>query len=251
MNERVHPGVPLQERYAPDAVDALSPAERRRIARCQSGTAKAWELLYALDADLYDRLVAGEQLHPGIVAWLPESMGTAVEVGAGTGRLTTRIAARCRRIVAVEPSRGMRDRLRDRLSATGARNADVCGGDLTALPLRDGCADVVLACATLTPEPIWGGEGGLAELERVCSHGGLVVIVWPHSPDWLRSRGYAHEVFDGDMAHEFASVEDALELARVFYPDRLDAVARVRSRHVPYEVLGINAPRDLAWKVVS
>ena len=251
MSERVHPGVPLRDRYAPEALEALTAAERGRIARCGGDIAAAWELLYALDADLFDRLVAGERLHPGIVAWLPPAIGRAIEVGAGTGRLTAAIAPRCRRLIAVERAASMRDRLRTRLRTAGAQNTRVCAGDLGDLPLRDSCADCVLTCATLTPEPIWGGDRGLGELERVCRPGGLVVIVWPHSPEWLGARGYRREVFEGDMAHEFESVDDALELARIFYPERLDAVARLRSRSVPYEVLGINAPRDLAWKVVS
>lgn len=249
MSERVHQGVPLRERYEPDALDALRPAERARIVRLASRDVRAWELLYALDVDLYDRLVVGERLHPGILAWLPGSLGQAVEVGAGTGRLTTEIARRCRRLVAVERARSMRDVLRARLRDAG--NATVCGGDLSELPIRDGCADSVLACAMLTPEPCWGGDRGLDELERICKRGGLVVIVWPQSVEWLVSHGYRHEVFGGEMAHEFASVDDALELARVFYPDRLEDVARLGSRYVPYEVLGVNAPRDLAWKAMS
>ena len=249
MTERVHDGVPLRDRYEPEALDALRPAERARIVRVASRDVRAWELLYALDVELYDRLVAGERLHSGILAWLPESLGRAVEVGAGTGRLTTQIARRCHMLVAVERARSMRDLLGARLRDAG--NASVCGGDLCELPIRDGFADSVLACAMLTPDPCWGGDRGLDELERICRRGGLVVIVWPQDVEWLGSRGYRHEVFEGEMTHEFASVDDALELARVFYPDRFDDVARLGSRHVPYDVLGVNAPRDLAWKVVS
>ena len=48
----------------------------------------AWELLYRLEPQLYDRLVSAEQLHPGLIGWLPDDVERIVEVAAGTGRLT-------------------------------------------------------------------------------------------------------------------------------------------------------------------
>jgi hypothetical protein len=32
----------------------------------------AWELLYRLEPELYDRLVSAERLHPGVLGWLPQ-----------------------------------------------------------------------------------------------------------------------------------------------------------------------------------
>lgn len=42
-----------------------------------------------------------------------------------------------------------------------------------------------------------------------------------------------------------------MELAAIFYPDKVLDVARLASRFVPYEILGVNAPRDIAWKVIG
>ena len=53
------------------------------------------------------------------------------------------------------------------------------------------------------------------------------------------------------MAVEFASHREAVELAEIFYPHAVSQVRRRGSRRVPYEVLGINPPRDLAFKVIT
>ena len=119
------------------------------------------------------------------------------------------------------------------------------------LPVADDSADVVVACSALTPAPGHGGEVGLAAMERVCRPGGCVVIVWPNNVDWLAAHGYRYASFAGEMVVEFASLEEAVELTEVFYPDAVAEVRRRGSRQVPYEVLGVNPPRDLAFKAMA
>lgn len=249
----VRAGVPLRDRYAPEIVDEMR--RRLRVPAAGGGDAGAddvaWQLLYELEPELYDRLIAGERIHPGISDWLPDTMDTAVEVGAGTGRLTLELARRCRHLVAVEPARRMRQRLVARLRAAGRRGVRVCAADVRALPLPDRRADAVFACSTLTPDSSRCGDAGLAELERVCRPGGMVAVVWPHTPPWLEAHGYHRVAFEGEMVHDFASTAEAVELARIFYPDRVAEVAALRSRHVPYDVLGVNPPRDVAWKIIE
>ena len=60
--------------------------------------ALAWELLYRLEPELYDRLASAERLHPGVVSWLPRHVDQIAEVGAGTGRLTMELIGRGRQI---------------------------------------------------------------------------------------------------------------------------------------------------------
>jgi hypothetical protein len=50
------------------------------------------------------------------------------------------------------------------------------------------------------------------------------------------------------MLVEYPSLDDALEMARIFYPDAVAAVMRSGSRFVDHATLGLNAPRDLCWK---
>ena len=64
----------------------------------------AWELLYRLEPELYDRLARAERIHPGVLGWLPQGIDRIVEVGAGTGRLTLELLGRAREIVAIEPA---------------------------------------------------------------------------------------------------------------------------------------------------
>ncbi len=87
-------------------------------------------------------------------------------------------------------------------------------------------------------------------MERVCRPGGCVAIVWPNHLGWLAAHGYEYVCFAGPMAAEFASHADAVELARIFYPRAVAEVRRRGQRRVPYDVLGINPPRDLAFKKV-
>ncbi len=58
----------------------------------------------------------------------------------------------------------------------------------------------------------------LAEMERICRPGGMVVVIWPEDPDWLCSQGFAHLSFDGEMFVSFASFDEAVELSRIFCP---------------------------------
>lgn len=243
----------LRDRYPAAAATVVPAAHRARLASCGDPDALAWEVLYRLEPELFDRLVAGEALHPGVLGWIEGPFGRAVEVGAGTGRLTAHLAARCGAVVAVDAAAPMLERLVVRAPGFpgGGSNVRAVAADACAIPLPDGWADAVFTCATVAPRPAAWADGCLRELERVCRPAGIVVAVWPHTPDWLCSHGYRRVEFPGPMAHEFASPAEALELARVFYPDRADAVAALGSASIPYEVLGINAPRDLAWKVVG
>jgi SAM-dependent methyltransferase len=261
--DRIRTG-PLLERYSREDVAALSPDERRRLLIVdrpapQRDAGLAWELLYRLEPELYDRLVAAERLHPKILEWLPNQVERIVEVGAGSGRLTLELASRCHELTAIEPAAPLREilaRKLERYVATGAASGHqrarvrVIGGFLDALPVADRSAELVIACSVLTPDESHGGNRGLAEMERICSAQGMVVIVWPNHPEWLSAHGYRYLSFAGVMAMEFASITEAIELARIFYPPAVDAIRRRGDRHVPYEILGVNPPRDLAYKTI-
>lgn len=211
----------------------------------------AWELLYRLEPELYDRLAGVERLHPEVLAWLPRDLERIVEVGAGTGRLTLDLVDRARELVAVEPAAPLRELLEQKLSRADHRcRVQVAHGFFDSLPVDDDSADLVVACSALTPATGHGGGAGLKEMERVCRPGGSVVIVWPNNIGWLADRGYGYASFDGEMFVEFASPEEASELTEIFYPDAVADVRRLADRRVPYELLGINPPRDLAFKVM-
>ena len=95
-----------------------------------------------------------------------------VEIGAGTGRLTTHLLTRCANLVAVEPARPMRERLAAALSTPTVGRVDIVDGFFDALPAPDASADLVVTCAALDRDAAHGGDAGLAEMERVCAPGG-------------------------------------------------------------------------------
>jgi SAM-dependent methyltransferase len=250
-------GCDLRTRYTPADVGVLSQDEARRFLAGGTGDPRtdvslAWELLYRLEPELYDRLVGAERLHPGVIGWLPENLERIVEVAAGTGRLTLELIHRAREVVAIEPAAPLREILNRKLAAAAdAHHVHVSRGFFDDLPLADDCADAVLACSALTPEPEHGGEAGLAEMERICRPGGCVVIVWPNDARWLAAHGYRYVRFDGEMYVEFASRDEAAELIEIFYPNAIAEISRRGWRRVPYAALGTNPPRDLAFKVVA
>ena len=251
------PGRELRRRYTAADLGVFTPEEARRFVPQGNGdphhdVVLAWELLYRLEPELYDRLAAAERLHPAVVGWLPCDVDRIAEVGAGTGRLTLELIGRGRHLVAVEPARPLRRILRRKLAAAehGDR-ARVVPGFFDQLPLPDESADLVVACSAFTPSPGHGGEAGLAEMERVCRPGGCVAIIWPNHLSWLTARGYHYVSFPGAMSVEFGSYAEAVELAEIFYPRGAGEVRRLGRRTVPFEVLGLNPPRDLAFKVMA
>jgi len=247
--------VEFRHRYSTNDLSYLTDAERRRFLASgdpdpQTNPAIAWELLYRIEPELYDRLIRPERIHPAVIDWLPHRVHQIVEVGAGTGRLTAALIDRCDELIAIEPAAPLRERLAARLAAAGPR-LQVRNGFFDDLPVPDRSAGLVVACSALTPDPAHGGEVGLQEMERACARGGRVVIIWPNHAEWLVERGYIYQSFPGRMTLEFDSPEEAIELAQIFYPDALQEIRRRGDRLVPYEVVGANPPRDLAWKPVA
>jgi SAM-dependent methyltransferase len=247
----------LRKRYTVADLCALSADEARRFLRSGPGDPQvdvplAWELLYRLEPELYDRLATAERLHRSVLRWLPSDVDRVVEVGAGTGRLTLELLGRAREIVAVEPAQPLREILARKLRrAERGDRVRVTAGFFDDLPLPDSWSDVVVACSALTPDRGHGGEAGLAEMERVCKPGGCVAIVWPNDVAWLQAHGYRHVSFAGEMFVEFASPEDAAELAEIFYPRAAAEIRRRGQQRVSFDTLGINPPRDLAFKVMA
>ncbi len=247
----------VRTRYTAADLAVLTEEETRRFVGSsgespEADAALAWELLYRREPELYDRLAQAERIHPALLRWLPTGVDRIVEVGAGTGRLTCELVQRTPELVAVEPAAPLREVLTRRLTGLGGPcQAEVIAGFFDDLPLPDDWADLVVACSAFTPHVGHGGEAGLAEMERVCAPGGLVAIIWPNSVGWLTARGYQYLSFAGDMFVEFASRAEAAELIEIFYPGARPNLPGRASRRISYEALGINPPRDVAFKEIG
>ena len=212
-----------------------------------------WGLLYWHEPGLYEELVAGEPIHPGLLEGLPLEGRDVADLGAGAGRFTLYAAQRARRVVAVDLMPPLLDRLRARVREAGVGDrVDVLRGTLDHVPLPDASVDVAVACSSLTSTPPWGGPAALAEARRIVRPGGMLVVVWPDDPSFFTARGFTYLACPGDLTVHFTDRESALRLTREFYPASATAwIERTGILDVPFDVLGVRAPRDACWMLVG
>lgn len=100
-----------------------------------------------------------------VLAWATEGAGVAVDVGAGTGKLTRALLDLGLRVIAVERDGEMVTRI--------TRDSWVLRCDAEKLPLRDASVDVVAAGQALH----WFAGSALVEMQRVMRRGGRLVAV--------------------------------------------------------------------------
>ena len=115
------------------------------------------------------------------VRWVvPPDAHDVLDLAAGTGKLTSRLLALGLRVVAVEPSDGMRAELSSRLPEVDARPGTA---EHTGLP--DACVDAVtIAQAWHWVDP----PAASAELARILRPGGTVAPLWnvrDETTDWV------------------------------------------------------------------
>jgi SAM-dependent methyltransferase len=169
-------------------------AEERRQAGIRLIRGLFWILVYELEPDRWSALADAEPVHPGILPALDCDGARVIEAAAGSGRLTLPLARRARTLIAVEPSAALRHRLAARLPAGSA----IVAGVNRRLPITDGWADLVIACAAIGPHPPIGGEAVLAEFARCVRPGGRLALIAPESPDWFEARGFQRRTFPAE-----------------------------------------------------
>jgi SAM-dependent methyltransferase len=139
-----------------------------------------WTLVYHLEPERWDELASVEPIAPELVDALPRDVDLALDVGAGSGRLTEQLLKRSRHVIAVEPSAGLREILARRLPRV--ETVDAWAEEL---PLEDGCAQLVAACGAFGPDPVV-----LKELHRVAAPGGMIALISPEHPEWFEEHGW-------------------------------------------------------------
>ena len=161
------------------AAEARLLAESDRAADERFRRAEFWTLVYQLEPERWDRLAQAEPITGDLIGELPR-VRRALEVGAGSGRLTHHLAQIAERVIAIEPSLGLLRLLRARLPRVHS-----VAGWAEALPVRDGWSELTAACGALGPDPQI-----LRELERVTCRNGIVALINPEQPEWFESNGW-------------------------------------------------------------
>ncbi|HEU4725987.1 MAG TPA: class I SAM-dependent methyltransferase [Candidatus Eisenbacteria bacterium] len=115
---------------------------------------------------------------------LLESLGDravarALDLGAGVGRVASRLAPRVERLACADLAPGMLERLRARLRAAGVADAayDRLRHRADLLPYRDASFDLVVCLGLLEHLPAEARSRALAETARVLRAGGALALV--------------------------------------------------------------------------
>ncbi|MDK8181141.1 class I SAM-dependent methyltransferase [Paenibacillus sp. UMB4589-SE434] len=221
------------------------------------------DYIYKFDATQYDEMISKQ---PEVGSFIREIRSYAgldvIDVGAGTGRLTTVLAPEAKSIVALDASEAMLQITSAKLSESGLSNWRVVQSDYLSIPLEANSADLVVAgwslcyivnssCLTSPWEDSL--QQVMKELRRVVRPGGTVIIMEtmgtgkevPSPPTFLTAYyeqlvgkyGFSHKWIRLD--YEFENAVQAEQLVRWFFGDALaDEIAKKQLKQVP-ECAGI------------
>lgn len=194
---------------APEATDAIIGAVRalnksgdrviardgERFAQSRQARADLAAAYFEKNAAEWDRL-RGLQIEEAAVekrmrALVPEKVGLFVDLGAGSGRMLTIFADAYEKGLGFDLSREMLAVARANLDRAGVANAQVRHGDLFALPLESGLADVV--CIHQVLHYLADPAAAVAEAARLLKPGGRLLLsdFAPHDLEFLRE-DHAH-----------------------------------------------------------
>jgi ubiquinone/menaquinone biosynthesis C-methylase UbiE len=133
-----------------------------------------WDILYRDYPDVYEewgRIPKVPDFLSVVMDRFPLEGKTAVDVGAGTGVSTFKIAARAASVIGVELEPAMLAIARETARERGVTNVRFELGNAENLPLDDDSVDAALAITLAGGET----ERAAAEMERVVRPGGLVL----------------------------------------------------------------------------
>jgi ubiquinone/menaquinone biosynthesis C-methylase UbiE len=203
--------------------------------------------IYQSEGDRYEALISREDYQRNIPPAIDEIINMdgldALDLGAGTGRLTLLLAPRLKSIRAFDTSAEMLRVCRERLMASGLSNWQVDVADHRQLPVQDHSVDLVVSGWSVSYLAVWNQENGGAELEkwltemkRVLRKDGTIILfeslgTGNEKPirleqvestyQWLDANGFENKWIRTD--YRFESVEEAADLAGFFFGEEMTA----------------------------
>lgn len=197
--------------------------------------------------EVYERENRAQDADGALWAALRETVPLAgldvLDVGCGDGFHLPVFAVEAASVVGVEPHRALVDRARRRVAGV-AGVADVLVAGAAALPLPDGCMDLVHARTAYFFGP--GCEPGLAEAQRVLRPGGAIAIVdldataLPYG-EWMRA----------DIPHYDPARVEWFFARQGFATRRVATVWRFPDRATFEAVLRIEFSRTVAERAIA
>ncbi|WP_232698495.1 class I SAM-dependent methyltransferase [Brevibacillus daliensis] len=199
--------------------------------------------IYQDQAEKYQLLISKQ---PGLVGVMEEIRTCKgldiVDIGAGTGRLTTVLAPQAKSITVLDASEAMLQVTASRLIEAGHTNWSTRVADHRKLPLEDNSADLIVAGWTIcylasSNVPNWKENmyDVIAEMKRVLRPNGSIIIFetmgtgteFPDPPEFLKAyytwlveeAGFSHKWIRLD--YEFDNTPQAEELTRFFFCDEV------------------------------
>ncbi|MGF9910543.1 class I SAM-dependent methyltransferase [Brevibacillus porteri] len=214
------------------------------------------EQIYKNQAEQYDLMISRQPSLLAVIEEITPVKGQdVIDLGAGSGRLTSVIAPHAKSILALDASAAMLEVNAQQLTQAGLTNWKTNVADHRELPADDNSADVIVAGWTvcyLTSSEVPNNELHLEkiiqEMKRALRPGGTIVIMetmgtgyeTPHPPEFLtqyyslleNKYGFSHKWIRLD--YQFKDIEEAEQLSRFFFGDELgDRVAREKLVTLP------------------
>ncbi|WJQ82444.1 class I SAM-dependent methyltransferase [Brevibacillus brevis] len=201
------------------------------------------EQIYKTQAEQYDLMISRQPSLLAVVEEITPIKGQdVIDLGAGSGRLTSVLAPHAKSILALDASAAMLEVNAQQLTQAGLSNWKTSVADHRNIPADDNTADVIVAGWTvcyLTSSEVPNNELNLEkiilEMKRVLRPGGMIVIMetmgtgyeTPHPPEFLtqyyslleNKYGFSHKWIRLD--YRFADLEEAERQARFFFGNEL------------------------------
>lgn len=217
--------------------------------------------IYAEQAGRYHRLISKQPELAHIVHSIKPFAGLdIVDLGAGSGRLSSVLIGQARSLTATDASAAMLDVLKERIAEADRPRLQTVVADHRELPLPDASADLIVSGWSLgylanSNEPMWSSnlERILQEINRVLRPGGTVIIFetmgtgfeTPNPPDFLlnyyaaleRQYGFTHQWIRSD--YTFESLSEAEELTRFFFGEEVASQVTAKGWTTVPECAGI------------